>query len=172
MLYIDIDGVLANTDKYIYSLYPEAKNDTHMLFKTIYNNYKTMFLDSEPLIDLSILKSFDNYTLLTALPLRQKIESFCSKNNEADSILETLANNKKQWVTKYIGKDTKLIIVGKRADKIKLCKSSNDILVDDSTSTCKSWRQAGGKAFCSIDSYISSRDNIINVSEITKEELW
>lgn len=44
MIYIDIDGVLADTDAFIFSKDLRAENDTHLLFKTIYKYYKEMFV--------------------------------------------------------------------------------------------------------------------------------
>ena len=173
MLYIDIDGVLANTDKYILSLNPDAEHDTHILFKTMYRNYKTMFRESEPLVDLSIVKGFGDFTLLTALPLKEKIDSFCADDIETKIVLDTFSVNKRAWVKKYFGEDQKIIIVGKRSEKAKLCKGPADILIDDSDSNCKKWKEAGGQSYHSIDEYIN-RDSVGGVNDFAEDkcDLW
>ena len=173
MIYIDIDGVIADTDAYIFSLDERAKDDTHLLFKTIYRNYDKVFKYSEPLVDLDKVKAFEEFTLLTALPNKAKIESFCETDTEAKTILAQLAENKKYWVKEHFGDDVKLLIVDKRADKVKYCKNVNDILIDDSDTTCSMWKKAGGKAFTSIDDYINKGSKtIVKVPVEEKVELW
>lgn len=174
MIYIDIDGVLADTDDFIFSKDPRAKEDTHILFKTIYKNYKEMFTASKPLIDLTCLKEIENFTLLTALPLRQKIDSFCHDNKELETIMNTLYKNKEIWIKNNIGEDCKYIIVGKRSDKIKMCNSSSDVLIDDSISTCAAWRKKGGKAYTSIQEFLENKNSVNNSSttDFDKESLW
>lgn len=173
MIYIDIDGVLADTDAFIFSKDPRAEHDMHLLFKTIYKNYKEMFVSSKPLIDLSVLKTLDDFTLLTALPLRQKIDSFCKDKEEIDEVMNTLAENKKQWIKNNLGGDCKYIIVGKRSEKLDMCNSPNDILIDDSKASCAAWKKRGGKAFTSVDEFLKA--NIKTSSEesaVVKENLW
>lgn len=172
MIYIDIDGVLADTDAFIFSRDPRSEHDTHLLFKTIYKNYKEMFVSSKPLIDLNVLKDFEDFTLLTALPLRQKIDSFCKDNKELDEVMNTLAENKKEWIKNNIG-DCEYIIVGKRSEKIDMCNSPNDILIDDSKATCASWKKKGGKAFNSIEDFLKSNVQVNNEeNNLVKEDLW
>lgn len=171
MIYIDIDGVLADTDAFIFSKDPRAEHDTHLLFKAIYKNYKEMFISSKPLIDLSVLKTFGDFTLLTALPLRQKIDSFCKDKEEIDEVMNTLAENKKQWIKNNLG-DCKYIIVGKRSEKIDMCNSPNDILIDDSKATCAAWKKKGGKAFNSIEEFLKANVETDKEDNLVKESLW
>lgn len=172
MIYIDIDGVLANTDAFIFSKDPRAEHDTHLLFKTIYKNYKEMFISSKPLVDLSVLKTLDDFTLLTALPLSQKIDSFCRDKKELDEVMNTLAENKKIWIRNNIG-DCKYIIVGKRSEKLDMCNSPNDILIDDSKATCAAWKKKGGKAFTSFDDFLKANIKINGEeTNVVKENLW
>lgn len=172
MIYIDIDGVLADTDAFIFSKDPRAEHDTHLLFKAIYKNYKEMFISSKPLIDLFVLKTLGDFTLLTALPLRQKIDSFCSSEEELNTVMNTLAENKKIWIKNNIG-DCKYIIVNKRSEKIDMCNSPNDILIDDSKATCTSWKKKGGKAFTSFDEFLKANIKISDEeTNVVKENLW
>lgn len=171
MIYIDIDGVLADTDAFIFSKDLRAENDTHLLFKTIYKYYKEMFVSSKPLIDLSVLKNIGDFTLLTALPLKQKIESFCKDDNELNEVMNTLSKNKEKWIKENIG-DCKYIIVNKRSEKLKMCTSPNDILIDDSKATCTSWRKEGGKAFNSVQEYLDSNIKLVEENKVIKENLW
>ena len=172
MIYIDIDGVLADTDAFIFSKDIRAEHDTHLLFKTIYRHYEEMFVSSKPLIDLSVLKNLDGFTLLTALPLRQKIDSFCSSEEELNTVMNTLAENKKIWIKNNIG-ECKYIIVNKRSEKIDMCNSPNDILIDDSKATCTSWKKKGGKAFNSIEEFLKANvETDKEENNLVKESLW
>lgn len=169
MIYIDIDGVLADSDGYLESIDPEALKDTHKLFKTIYKNHKTVFLNSLPLVDLEFLKDLDDFTLLTALPNKQNIGSF---TDDADEVLNVLSRNKEAWVKKHIG-DCKLIIVENRTDKVKYCKSPSDILIDDSTSTGKKWKEKGGVHFLSVKDFLCSNyDRNIQIPALRETSLW
>ena len=168
MLYIDIDGVLANTDEYIYSLDPRSRDDFHLFFKTIYKHADKVFRDSSMLVskeDLSRIK--EPYCLLTALPNRRKLDSFCECEDELYNLIETLSNNKEHWVRKNIG-DARLIIVDSRKSKLAYCLTSNDTLIDDSKSTCKGWINKGGKAFTSLYNYLTN--NNLSIKTNNKKE--
>lgn len=155
MIYIDIDGVLADSDGFLATLDPQALKDTHRLFKTIYKNYTRVFKESKPLVDLSFLKNLKEFTLLTALPNSRNIDSFAVDEVETKSIMKTLEDNKKQWVAQHIG-DCNLIILELRADKSKFCKSKDDILIDDNKDTGKRWKAAGGRYFSNVAEYLNS----------------
>lgn len=173
MIFIDIDGVLADSDGYLASLEPRVLEDTHILFKTIYKHRDKAFRYSKPLVDLSFIKELEDFTLLTALPNRNNIDSFCE---DADKVLETLSENKIAWVKEHIG-DCKLIIVNKRSDKVKYCLTSADILIDDSESTGKAWKEKGGKHFISVADFLKcdrGTDEEIKICQSwgDKESLW
>ena len=125
MLYIDIDGVLADSDGYLKTLDPRVATDTHIMFKTFARNADKVFLNSKPLVDLSVLKTFPEFKLLSALPNRSNIDSFCSTDMETELIFSKFVGNKEAWVQQHIG-DCELIIVSAAADKAKYCKSSKD----------------------------------------------
>ena len=168
MIYIDIDGVLADSDGYLKSIDPEALTDTHKLFKTIFKNYQTVFLKSKPLVDLSFLDKLDDYMLLTALPNKQNIASF---TDDVDEVMSTLSKNKMAWVNEHIG-DCKLAIVDSRMDKIKYCQSSNDVLIDDSTSTGKRWKEKGGKHYISVEQFLRNHDTTKTTPTLQSTQLW
>lgn len=172
MLYIDIDGVLADSDGYLKTLEPRVETDTHIMFKTFAKNADKVFLNSKPLVDLSVLKTFPEFKLLSALPNRSNIDSFCATDNETELVFSKFVANKKAWVKEHIG-ECELIIVTAAADKAKYCKSSKDVLIDDSDKNRKKWIAAGGIAFKSIDDYVHNyNESLGGVAVMSKTELW
>lgn len=155
MIYIDIDGVLADSDGYLQTKDSRAMDDTHLLFKTIYKYHKTVFKESNPLVDLSFLIELDDFMLLSALPNRQNIDSFCATEAETNKVMYTLEENKKDWINKNIGPNCKFAIVSATTDKIKYCLSAEDILIDDNKKTGKRWQEKGGKWFPSVEKFLS-----------------
>ena len=172
MLYIDIDGVLADSDGYLAELEPRITSDTHMLFKTLAKNSETVFLKSKPLIDLSILKTFEEFKLLTALPNRANIDSFHETALDVEKVFDNYIRNKKAWVAEHIG-DCEVIITDAAADKATYCKSSKDILIDDSDKNRKKWISKGGVAFKSVEDYVRNfNPAAFGKPILTKNELW
>ena len=172
MIYIDIDGVLADSDGYLQECRPDALKDTHTLFKTIYTYADTVFKCSKPLVDLSFLNDLEDFALLTALPNKQNIDSFC---DNVDSVMCLLENNKREWVKEYIG-DCKLYIVSSTTDKLKHCLSSNDILIDDNKKTGKRWQEKGGIWFSVVKSFLWNYKTLKNETRVAldmgKVDLW
>ena len=172
MLYIDIDGVLADSDGYLAILEPRSISDTHLLFKTLAKNSETVFIESKPLVDLSFLKTLDEFTLLTALPNRANIACFYDSENDVEKVFSNYIRNKKSWVEKHIGK-CQLIITEAAASKADYCKSSKDILIDDSDKNRKKWIAKGGIAFKSVEDYLMNfNPAAFGKPILTKNELW
>ena len=172
MIYFDIDGVLSDSDGYLKTCDPRALDDTHLLFKTICKYYKTAFLEPKPLVDLSFLETVGDFTLLTALPNRDNIDSF---TEDTDTIMQVLTNNKRKWVQKHIG-ECKLEIVNNARDKVKFCQPG-DILVDDNKKTGANWQAKGGTWFPSIAAFLSGESKVsknvpVADSQFIKEVLW
>ena len=158
MIYIDIDGVLADSDGYLNSLDKNALKDTHTLFKTIYKNRETVFKCSKPLVNLDFIKELSDFTLLTALPNKQNIDSFC---DNVDEVMELLRNNKEEWVKQHIG-DCKLIILEQRTDKSKFCESKEDVLIDDNKDTGKRWTAKGGKYYSNVAQFLNRNSSVLS----------
>ena len=155
MIYIDIDNTLTDFDGYLLSKDSRAIQDGHILFKTIYRYYKEAYLQSKPLVDFSFIKRLEgNVALLTSLPDDDKIRSFCKSDDECKEIMQTLRYNKISWAKSNF-QEIPVYIVESRTQKVKFCKSPDDILIDDSKSTGKSWMEAGGKHFLSVMDFIS-----------------
>lgn len=172
MLYIDIDGVLADSDGYLASIDPRITSDTHLMFKVFARNADTVFIKSKPLVDLSLLANFPEYKLLTALPNRSNVDSFCENELETEEIFQKFIANKKKWVKDNIG-DVELIITNTAAEKAKYCNSSSDILIDDSDKNRKKWVAAGGIVFKSIDDYLKNyNESLRGASVQRKQVLW
>ena len=56
-------------------------------------------------------------------------------------------HDKIDWVNEHYGRHNFRVHFGPYShDKFRHCRSSQDILVDDRTSNCQDWRQAGGTA--------------------------
>ena len=172
MLYIDIDGVLADSDGYLATLEPRIVSDTHLLFKTLANNSETVFLKSKPLVDLSFLNNVDEFVLLTALPNRANIASFIETDNDVEKVFSNYKANKRAWVKENIG-DCEVIITEAAASKADYCKSSKDILIDDSDKNRKKWVAKGGLAFKSVEDYMHNfNPSAFGKPILTKNELW
>lgn len=172
MLYIDIDGVLADSDGYVASLEPRSVSDTHILFKTLARNYETVFINSKPLIDLKLLENIGEFKLLSALPNRSNIDSFYEDSNQVDKVFSKYVENKKAWVKKHIG-DCELIITNTASEKSKYCKSSKDVLIDDSDKNRKKWVAAGGIAFKSVADYLENYNpDAVTQPILAKKDLW
>ena len=171
MIYIDIDGVLADSDGYLKSLNAKALDDTHLLFKTIYKNYNNVFRYSKPLIDLNELKELEQFTLLSALPNKSNIDSFTEDGENVDAIMTTLEENKKFWIAENIGECNYKIVNG-GAEKSKFCQSPDDILIDDSSSNGKKWQAKGGKWYPSFEAFKKASIKVKNTKTLEKAELW
>ena len=171
MIYFDIDGVLSDSDGYLLTCDPRALDGTHLLFKTICRNYKTAFLNPEPLVNLDFLKEIEEFTLLTALPNRDNIDSF---TEDIDNIMQVLTSNKRRWVAKHIG-ECNLEIVDNARDKVKFCRSG-DVLVDDNKKTGAKWESAGGIWYPSIEAFLAGDKKVktttTNDDLFVKEVLW
>jgi hypothetical protein len=136
ILYLDLDGVLADFDERVDLLikrnrpgdlsddefYSTLAKDDHFF----YNLKPTPY--AFDLYDLAT-RVCDDVQILTALPSRATFES---------ALLD-----KKRWVHKHFGKNIKVNFGPYSSDKWKHAKPG-DILVDDRPSNIIEWRRAGG----------------------------
>lgn len=169
MIYIDIDGTLADTDKFLFEKCPRAEADTHLLFKTFFNYADEVYMNSEPLIDFTPLYDCDfEFKLLTKLPSKQHLSSFTDNVSE---LYEKFIANKKHWCEQYFpGVD--LIIVPGGYSKSKYCTSASDILIDDNKNNGVGWEKAGGIWFKSVADFFKNYNHMDLSQQIKEVSLW
>jgi 5'-nucleotidase len=134
-LYIDLDGVMADFDKYFIQQFGIESNklDDTTLWKWI-NGHGNFFLNlplCEGAIDFYESVRHLNPTILTA----------CPKSNYV-----TAAVQKRQWVYKHLNPDATVIPMLGGKNKCLFMHSVEDILIDDYEKNCIPWREHGGIA--------------------------
>jgi len=135
-IYVDMDGVIADFDKYIYDRTGEHYDDDaktwEFVLKVPHFYYK---LDPTPYFDQlwdSIIRVGANVEMLIALPRVTPIPE--AKQDKLD------------WVTTYINKDVKVNFGPFSRDKWRHCKPG-DVLIDDKPSNIAEWSDVGGFGF-------------------------
>jgi 5'-nucleotidase len=134
-LYIDLDGVMADFDKYFLDTFgvESGKLDDPTLWKWI-NGHGNFFLNL-PLMPgaLDFFNSVKhlNPTILTA----------CPKSNYT-----TAAVQKRQWVYKHLSSEITVIPMMGGKNKCLFMHSPGDVLIDDFDKNCIPWREHGGIA--------------------------
>jgi 5'(3')-deoxyribonucleotidase len=132
-IYVDMDGVLADFDKYVDKKYPDLRGKSKAEFwKTLqgdpalYSKFEPMTYAKE-LWDLA-KSTGANVEILTAIP-RKSTMPFA----EAD---------KKEWIKKHIDPSVKVKIGPYSRDKWKHAKPG-DILIDDRADNIRDWIDKG-----------------------------
>lgn len=138
-LYLDLDGVLADFDKFIHNrmgeIFPQNQNVDDSRMWNYINKVDRFFYRLEPtpyayrLFNLA-LSVADNVEILTALPSKV-------------GVTPTAREDKIEWVRKHFSKTIKVNFGPYSKDKWKHAKPS-DILIDDRTDNISSWNRAGG----------------------------
>ena len=134
-LYIDLDGVMADFDKYFLEEFGVESNklDDPTLWKWI--NSHGNFFRNLPVMEgaLEFFKWVEHLDpiILTA----------CPKSNYT-----TAAVQKRQWVYEHISKDITVIPMMGGKNKCLFMHSPGDILIDDFEKNCIPWREHGGIA--------------------------
>lgn len=134
-LYIDLDGVMADFDKYFLQQFgvESSKLDDPTLWKWI-NGHGNFFLNlpiCEGALNFFNLVKHLNPIILTA----------CPKSNYT-----TAAVQKRQWVYKHLSQDVTVIPMMGGKNKFLFMHSPGDVLVDDFEKNCIPWRKHGGIA--------------------------
>jgi len=139
ILYLDLDGVLADFDKFIEQhikeIFPQNKNvDDSKMWEYI-NDVDRFFYHLDPtayayrLFNLA-LSVADNVEILTALPAKTWVTP-------------TARQDKIDWVRKHFSKTIKVNFGPYSKDKWKHA-NPGDILIDDRADNISSWNSAGG----------------------------
>lgn len=134
-LYIDLDGVMADFDKYFLEEFgvESSKLDDPTLWKWI-NDHGNFFINlplCEGALEFFKIVEHLNPTILTA----------CPKSNYA-----TAAVQKRQWVYEHLSKDITVIPMMGGKNKCLFMHSPGDVLIDDFEKNCIPWREHGGIA--------------------------
>lgn len=153
-LYIDLDGVMADFDKYFLQEFGIESNklDDSTLWKWI-NSHGNFFLNL-PLCEgaIDFFKRIEHLkpTILTA----------CPKSNYV-----TAAIQKRQWVYKHLSKDITVIPMLGGKNKCLFMHSPGDILIDDFEKNCIPWREHGGIAI-QHKNFVDTNKQIANIFEV------
>lgn len=144
-IFIDMDGVLADFDKYIcktlkFGTKEEWNNRWDLVPQTI-------FKDIEPLPDahelMSYVEHLDNKFILTAIP----------KN----AVIEQARRDKFMWLKKYFGIDPWQVCVVYRDEKMLFATETvynaptPNVLIDDYEKNVDDWERVGGAGILHIN---------------------
>lgn len=141
MIYLDLDGVLADFNGYIETLSPGCLDSREKTREVILEHYKECFRKSEVLeknvkfLEPILRGRCGEFKILTALP---------GKSFEmSDEVIETLKQNKLYWLKKHFDLDEdKVIITRGIKGKFEHLKEG-DILYDDNIDTVKKCLKLG-----------------------------
>ena len=139
MIYLDIDGVLADLEQWVYKVDSTFKKedwfDSSRVDKVFKENVNTVFLDSPRTRYFDYLKSVydtNDCKLLTS-----------AGNWWTDEEFEIVSNNKIKWCMSN-GFDANDVIIVKAADeKLAYC-NEGDVIYDDRRKTIENWNKKGG----------------------------
>lgn len=143
MIYVDLDGVLANFDAWAQQFNPKTDTEYMQLFIARYND---CFKDLEPIdAGLKMLERIEAPVILTAMPNHDEfLETGLEMGlpvHEIKRRYEVLRNNKLNWVARYVG-EVPVIIVPSRKCKVNYAKGNT--LIDDYYKNVDDWVSAGG----------------------------
>ena len=164
-IYIDMDGVLVDFDrgvKELLNLNPEPQEGasdeyTKSLWEKArqYPNFYYKLQPIENMIELVndlIAKYGDKVEILTGIPRKERG-------------VETAAQDKIDWIRKYVSNDIKVNTV-RRKDKKNFCLGKEYILIDDYTKNTNEWIEAGGTALL----FKSAKDLNLQFESLFKKE--
>lgn len=134
-LYIDLDGVMADFDRYFLESFGVQSStlDDPTMWKWInaHGNFFSSLPPCEGAIDFFNSVKHLNPIILTA----------CPKTNYAVAAVQ-----KRAWVYKHLDPDTMVVPMLGGKNKALFMHRPGDILIDDFEKNCVSWREHGGLA--------------------------
>lgn len=140
MIYIDVDGVLADFHSHMERLSdaPDLWTNDDVIHKVMDDNYREVFLKARSTPNMDAFRQMyranpGQVKLLTAYG------SFWSDNYRRD----IACHNKITWLTRRKFSSSDIILVEKSDDKLDYCQKG-DILYDDKWDTIDKWNHAGG----------------------------
>lgn len=155
-IFVDMDGVVANFEGKAIELFgadwkSEIEKPNWGRVSEIQNLYETL----EPMPDAHELwdylkYNFDDVQILTAIPKRAHFPE--------------VVNHKRAWVHRHFG-PVRVNFGPYAFDKQFHCRTSDDILIDDTAINCNQWIEADGRAILH-----TSASNTIHTLEIFNED--
>jgi 5'(3')-deoxyribonucleotidase len=158
VLYLDMDGVLADFEKKAIELFGDAWHDELELphwgrFTEHPNIYDALdpMPDAKELYEgcCEIMGSKDQVQILTALPNRAKFEF--------------AARDKINWSRRYIDPDVRVVFGPHAQDKQHHVRHQCDVLIDDMIRNVEQWKARGGVGIL----HLSAKQSLA-----TLEEFW
>ena len=144
MIYVDLDGVLADFNAWAGDNLTSNDQDAYM--RMFITHYDECFKTLKPIeLGLDIIKTLDKYCILTAMPNHAEFISTGQELGysvqELERRYDVMRNNKLHWVSKYIG-EVPVIIVPSRKVKVNFAKGN--VLIDDYYKNIDDWNASGG----------------------------
>lgn len=134
-IYLDLDGVMADFDRYFLEQFGVASNslDDPTLWKWInaHGNFFSNLPPCEGAVDFFNNIKTLNVSILTA----------CPKTNYTVAAVQ-----KRSWVYKHLSPDVTVIPMLGGKNKCLFMHSPGDLLIDDFEKNCVAWREHGGVA--------------------------
>lgn len=139
MKYIDLDGVLANLQKWCYEIDNECFDSNEKFVNFTLSHLDEIFLKSEP-IEHNFKLLEGEYRILTSLP---SIKYFKIPQDELQVIITKLKYNKVEWCRKHNIEVKNIIITNSPSEKLLYC-NEGDLLYDDHQKNLDKWISKGG----------------------------
>jgi hypothetical protein len=178
MIFVDYDSVLVSFEKAAFKLFDREYNEDDypevIDIADALDVSKKEFWSAVDAAGVSFWAYLEKYEWSDNLILL--VQEYCNKNNtdwrilSAPSLNSSCAAGKVESFQHHFGYHFRKYILAPAADKPLLCRSSNDILIDDRESTILSWREQGGLGILFPQPWNSNR-NIKNRLEFVKSEL-
>ena len=152
MVYIDLDGVLADVEKRIYQIGGlKAIEDPSTFIRICAEHSDKIFRDSEVITEnICLFKYKKDFRILSSLPHLNKFLRYNQEYYDTETISKKysqLRENKFAWLEEKLHiHPSKLILVNDSNEKLLYCQSEQDILFDDYYKTINKWREKGGQA--------------------------
>lgn len=147
MIYIDLDGVLADLEAYMISKDPQAAEYEVDFFKLAASD-KRFFLDSPVIHENLKLLEYRPFRILSSLPCMAKFirvsKELGFSHNKIQKCYELWSENKMKFCEGLGIKRCDVILVNSPKDKLRYC-NLGDTLFDDRFDTIRKWSSAGGK---------------------------
>lgn len=153
MNFVDLDGVLADTERIIYfTLGLEGLTNPEAFLRGCASNASTFYKYADVIKEnLHLIENVDNTRIITSLPHLNKFIRYNIAGYEIEELVKfysQLKENKIEWVEKNLGKQyvANLLVVNDSGEKQLFCKFPDDEFFDDYKPSCDQWIAKGGLA--------------------------